>query len=520
MRVRLVSLLALAAAALALVVAGCGGGDDSSGSDPAAVAPAASPVYIQVALKPEGTLQSNIESLAAKVAGVDNLGALIVEELESSAVSSDEDLDFSKEIEPWLGEKAGISLQQYDGDDFQGFAVAIQSTDTDATQDFIDKQSADEVAKKGSYEGSEFLIEEDDDTAVGIVGDFLVVAEDEDSFKAVVDASDGDSLADEDAYTSAIGNAPDDSLADVFVDIGGLIEESGGTIDPEAQQFLETAGIDAKEATAIASLVPGADQVEINFSTNAAGDNPPTGDASKMLGSLPGGSFAALATADFGERFNEAIDRLDETGIPGEIEPNELKKALKEEANIDLEKIGSSIGDIGVFAQGNTENNLTGALVLESTSAKEATNTVSNIGLLLRATGTPGVTAISGDATGFSIRDADLGGQPIVVAAKGDKIAVSYGLAASTQALTAGQGSTLAENPAFKAAGSALGDTPISGFVAGPAALALIENMLPAEEQAELEELRPYLDKIEYVAIGAGASGDLATSKLIIGFTP
>ncbi len=519
MRVRLVSLLALAAAALALVVVGCGGSDEGSGSDPAAVAPASSPVYIQVALQPEGTLQSNIESLVSKVAGIDNLGDLIVEELEDSALSSGEELDFSKEIEPWLGEQAGISLQEYDGEDFQGYAVAIQSTDTDATQDFIDKQSADEEVKKGSYEGTDFLIETDDDSAVGIVGDFLVIAEDEDSFKAVVDAADGDSLVDQDTYTSAIGNAPEDSLADVFVDIGGLIEESGGTIDPEAQQFLETAGIEAKDATAIASLVPDADQIEINFSTNAAGDNPPTGDASKMLGSLPGGSFAALATADFGARFSEAIDSLDETGIPGEIKPNELKSALKEEAGIDLDKIGASIGDIGVFAQGNTENNLTGALVLESTSSKEATNTVSNIGLLLRATGTPGITAISGEATGFSIRDADLGRQPIVVAAKGDKIAVSYGLAASAQALSAGQGATLAENPAFKAAAGALGDTPISGFVSGQAALALVENMLPTDEQAELEELRPYLDKVEFVAIGAGTDGELATSKLIVGFT-
>lgn len=518
MKVRLISLLTLAVAAFALAVAGCGGGD-SSGSDPATVAPASSPVYIQVALKPEGTLASNIETLVSKVAGIDDIGGLIVEEIEDSALSSGEDLDFGKEIEPWLGEQAGISLQEYDGDDFQGYAVAIQSTDTEATQAFIDKQSADEVAEEGSYEGTDFIIEEDDDTAIGIVGDFLVIAEDEDSFKAAVDAADGDSLADEDTYASAIGEAPDESLADVFVDIGGLIEESGGTVDPEAQQFLETAGIEAKEATAIASLVPGSDQIEVDFSTNAAGDNPPTGDASAMLGSLPGGSFAALATADFGERFSEAIDSLDESGIPGEIEPNELKSVLKEEAGIDLDKIGASIGDIGLFAQGNAENNLTGALVLESTSSKEATNTVSNIGLLLRATGTPGVTALSGEASGFSIRNADLGGEPIVVAAKGDKIAISYGLAASAQALSAGQGSTLAENPAFKAASASLGDTPISGFVAGPAALALIENMLPAEEQAELEELRPYLDKVEYIAIGAGGSGDLATSKLIVGFT-
>ncbi|MBK5219755.1 MAG: DUF3352 domain-containing protein [Thermoleophilia bacterium] len=507
----------MATAAIALIAAGCGGGDDSSGSDPAAVAPPKSPVFIDVSVRPEGTLQSNIEALAKNVAGIDNLGELIVSEIEDSALSSGEDFDYAKEVEPWLGEKAGISLQEYDGNDFAGYAVAIPSTDTGATQDFIDKQSADEVAEEGSYEGSDFKVEEDD-TTIGVVGDFLVIAEDEKSFKAAVDAGDGESLADVDAYNSAVGAAPSESLANVFVDIGGLIEESGGTVDPEAQQFLESAGIEPKEATALASVVPGSDQIEIDFSTNAAGDNPPTGDASQLLGSLPGGSFAAFSSAEFGERLGEAIDRLDEVGIPGEIQPNELKDVMKA-AGIDLEKIGGSIGDVALFAQGNTEQNLTGAVVLETTSSKEATNTVSNIGLLLRATGTPGVTAISGKATGFSIRSPELGDQPLVVAAQGEKIAISYGLAASAQALSAGTSATLAENPAFKAAGEALGDVPISGFVAGPAALALIENLIPAEDLAELEEAKPFLDKVGYAAIGAGSSGDLATAKLIVGFT-
>ena len=66
--------------------------------------------------------------------------------------------------------------------------------------------------------------------------------------------------------------------------------------------------------------------------------------------------------------------------------------------------------------------------MLTTENAKEATNTVANIGLLLRATGTPGVTAISGKASGFSVRSAELGAKPLVVAAEGERIAISYGL--------------------------------------------------------------------------------------------
>lgn len=514
MKVRLVHFLALATAAAALIVAGCGG-DDSSGSDPAAVAPAESPVFIDVAVRPEGELQTNLETLAKDLAGVDDLGGFVIEQLEESAAGDGEDFDYEKEVEPWLGEKAGISLQGYDGEDFQGFVVAVATTDTGAAQEFVD-DNADEVVEEPSYEGTDFKVEEDEQ-AVGIVGDFLVFAEDEASFKAAVDASNEESLADQDAYTSAVDAAPADSFANVFVDVGGLIEESGGAIDPETEGFLETAGIEPKDATALVSVVPGSNQIEIDFATDLVGDDPPTGDASQLLGSLPGGSFAAFATTEFGKRLSEAIDQLDENGIPGELEPNELKSAMKA-ANIDLDRIGGSIEDLGAFAQGNTESNLTGAVVLTTTDAKEAKNTVSNIGLLLRASQTPGVTAISENGvSGFSIRADDLGGQPLVVAAKEEKIAISYGPGAAAAALTAGKSATLAENPAFKAAGDALGDTPLSGFIAGPATVALVENMLAPEEAAELAEVRPLLDKIEYIAIGTGSDGDLATSKLIIG---
>jgi hypothetical protein len=516
MNLRLLSIFAAVTAALALVVAGCGGSSsssDGSGGDPATLAPAGVPVYIEGTVRPEGSLKASIESLASKVAGITDPGGLIVSALENEASSEGEELDYEKEVEPWLGDNAGLFLQEYDGEDFQGYGIAIESTDTGATQAFVDKQSKD--GKAGSYEGTDFQINHDG-TVVGVIGDYLAVAEDEKSFEAMVDANDGESLADDESFSSSLGEVPSESLADAFVDIGALVEESGGTIDAEAQQFLETAGINAKEATAVASIVPGADQIEIDVSTNAVGDNPPSGDASELLASLPGGSFAAVAAADFGKSFGEAIDNLDKSGIPGQIPPNELKKTMSA-AGIDLDKIAASVGDVALFAQGNSERNLTGAVVMETTGSDDATNTVANIGTLLRATGTSGVTALSGKATGFSIRDPELGRQPLVVAAQGNRIAISYGLAASAQALSAGSGSTLASNPEYKEAVAALGGTPISGFVNGPAAVALAKNLIPPAELGEFESFRPYLDKVGYVAIGAGSSGDLATAKLIVG---
>ncbi len=445
--------------------------------------------------------------------------SLIVSELESSATDSGEELDYEKEIEPWLGETGGMFFQDYDGEDFNRYGIAVQTTDADASQAFIDKrsESGDEEVKDGSYDGVDYKVGSEDETTVGVIGDFVAIAEDEATFKQMVDASGGDSLADEETYSKAVDAAPAESFADVFVDIGGLIDSSGGEIDPEAQQLLDSAGLDPREATAVASLIPGASEIEIDLSTDVGGENPPSGDASALLGSLPADSAAAIAASGFGERLGEALDQLDANGIPGEIPPKKFKSTLKE-AGIDVDKIAASIGDLGVFAEGNSERSLAGAAVLETKNAEEARNTVANVGLLLRASETRGVTALSGKFSGFSVRSEDLGPKPLVVAAAGARIAIAYGLPAATRVLAGSSGQTLADTPLYEEAVSALGGTPISGFADGPAALRVASALFAgSDDEEDFREAKPYLTKIEYLAIGAGAEGDLAAVRLVAG---
>lgn len=516
MKLRLAPFLLLVALA-ALLVAGCGSSDDggSGGTDPAGVAPAGVPVFIDATIRPEGETKANIEALAQKIAGIDDLGELIVEELESSAADDGEELDFEKEVEPWLGDEAGIFLQEYEEDDFEGYGAAIQASDEEEARDFVNEQieADDEEAKDGSYEGVDFKVEEDG-TAVGVFDGLVVLAEDEAIFKEMVDASNGENLAGEEAYTSATSDVPSDSAADVFVDIGALIDEAGGEIDSDTQLFLDSLGLEPDEATAVASVVPGSNHVEIDFSTDISGENPPSGDASELLGTLPGTAVGALASAEFGKRFDEGIDQIDKEGIPGSVPPNELKKTLKE-AGIDLEAIAGSIGDVGLYVTGNSEKTLAGALVMETEEASEAQNTVSNVGLFLRKAGISGVTKISGEASGFSIRSPELGRQPVVVAAKGNRIAIGYGLASVGSAFEE-SGKTLGDSTAYKDATGILGSTPIAAFVNGPSALNLATALMPAGDE-DFEAAKPYLQKIEYLALGSEASDDLATAKLIVG---
>ena len=511
----------LFALTLALFVAGCGeddaGSSQSSSAGPtmAGFAAPGSVVYVEGELKPTGEMKSNVDSVAAIISGSDTLGGLIISELEESARESGETFDYQREVEPWLGEKASVAFEKVEEDgDLSEPLIAIETADEAASQKFIDaRASQGGKYRSASYEGIEIKIGGSEQNAIGVFDGAVVIADDEAAFKAAVDASAGDSLADEARFADAIAAASAESFADVYVDVGAVIGQSGDRIDDQASEALDSAGIDPSEATAVASVIPGADEIEVELSSDLGGEKPPSGDVSELLGSLPADSFAAFAVSGFGEQLQEAIDNLDETGIPPELKPGELKDTLNE-AGIDLDKIAASVEDAAVFAEGASEASLGGAMVLSVDQSGEATKAIAQLGTLLRSAGAPGITALKEGAAGFSIRSPELGDKPLVVATEGSRIAIGYGLAQTLRGLKAG-GATLSGDATYKAAVASLGKTPISAFADGPAALALADALVPRSE-SDYQEAKPYLRKIAYLALGS-TEDEPPTAKLIVG---
>jgi hypothetical protein len=518
MRLRLLILLPAALSVALLGLPGCGDGGGSGGL--AGVAKPGTVVFVDGTIRPEGELKSNTDRAARTIGGIDNLGEFIVEKLEEEALQEGEPFDYEREVEPWLGDGAGVAFERVEEDgDLSDPLIVVESTDAEATQEFIDRQAqrSEEPYRDASYEGVDFKVGGEDDDAVGLIDENLVLAEDEAAFQAAVDASEGDSLADEERYDATISDATEDSLADVYVDLGTILKQSGDEIDPQALSFLQQAspGFDPNESTLVASVLPGEDQIELDISSDLGEAEAPSGDPSELLGSLPAGAFAAIGVSGFGEQLQEAVDSIDESGIPGEVPPGALKGQLKA-IGLNLDKFVGSLGDAGVFAEGRTEGTLGGALVLTTDDSGQAADTVASIGRLLRGTGTPGVTAVTGNASGFSIRDKEeLGDKPVVIVTKGERIAIGYGLRPTLRGLT-GSGPTLADTPAYGEAVSALGDTPIQAFVAGPAALRLADSLIPPSD-ADFEEAKRYLRSIGSIALGSESEGDQATARLIVG---
>ncbi|HEX9966937.1 MAG TPA: hypothetical protein VGB06_03220, partial [Solirubrobacterales bacterium] len=156
------SLLLIGGTLLAiLALGGCGDGGSADGdgeSSLASIAPPTAPIFIEGTIRPKGQLQRDVEAAVKAIAGIDDPGAEIISKLEEEADEEGEPLDYETEVEPWLGERAGMYLNEFDGEDFQQFAVAVETTDPDAAQSFIEKQAeADEdPIDDASYEGVEY----------------------------------------------------------------------------------------------------------------------------------------------------------------------------------------------------------------------------------------------------------------------------------------------------------------------------------------------------------------------------
>lgn len=510
--------------AFALVVAfgisacggGGGGGSDLAADDPATLAPADAPLYVQATLRPKGKAKADVESLAKTVSGFDDPVGQLISELDKSfnneTYLSGKRVSFANDIDPWLGSKAGLFVESF-GDD-PPVAGIVQTTDTKATQQFIDdtKQKGDRYA---SYKGVKYGVDGDDGTAYGVVDDFLVVG-DVPAFKNAVDVSKGgDSLADQSKFTDALNEAPSGSLADLYLDVEGA-DKAIRAKDPSSARGFEASVGDTTGKNALLSLVPTADSLELDASTNAQ-QNVTAGDLSSLIETFPADSFATIGLSDLGETINRVIDQLDKAGVPG-VSRATIEQQLSQ-AGLSLDDLTGALGDLGVFVTGQDRASLQAAAVITTKDPKAAEKLISKL------TAITGLAQLSGQSgiepapvgQGISIRDPqELGPQPLIVTTEGDRIAIGYGEQATKQALAKDAGSTLADDSSYKEAVSALGGNSVSGYVALPGVFKLADA-LGSLRDPNYQQARPYLQHLSYLVFGSGKQGDVSTAKAVVG---
>jgi len=518
--VRALVLALAAAAALALASCGGGGGGGLADDDPATLAPADAPFYLQATLRPKGEAKANTESLASTITGFDDpfgeLVSYVDQNINDEPTLSGRKLSFEKDIEPWAGSKGGLFVQTFSGDDPPAAGI-VQTTDPEATQRFIDdaKQKGDTDA---SYKGVDYLVDGDDGTAIGVVDDFFV-AGDEPAFKQVVDVSKGaESLADQGEFTEALDGAPEGSLVDGHLDVERVVKQAEAE-DPSTAQGVDATLGDTSGRNALFSLIPNKDSIELDATTNLD-QNFTGGDLSSLIESFPDTSFVALGVPDLGALIDKAIDQLDQGGVPG-LSRSAIDEQLSQ-AGLSLDEITGALGDLGIFVSGQDRATLQGAGVIQTKDPAAAEKLISKL------TAITGLAQLSGDSgvkpapigQGISITDPqEIGPQPLVVTTLNDKIAIGYGEQATAEALGKGGAGTLADDPTYKQAVGALGGNGVSGYVSLDGVFRLADA-LGSLDDPQYQQARPYLQHLTYFIFGSGEGGDRSSSKAIVGVRP
>jgi uncharacterized protein DUF3352 len=518
--IRAASLAALSL--LAALVVACGGGAASGDADPASAVPANAMLYAEVVIRPEGDLREDALDAAGKVLSTDDPEGKLREFVDKAfAESGDADLDYDRDIKPWLGERAALWLSQRvdeDGDP-SGAAVIDVTSGEDAMGSIRRGVEADGgKLTKRSHNGVDYEVDESDNTAVGVVDDELLLIGPEAELKASIDAQKGDSLAEADRYKKGVDALDDERLAHFYMDLRTLFQLAAKSSpgDTDFQAFEQFFPID-KLPPIVGSFQANGERLALDVAVRgdslkqmgplAAGWG---GGSTDLVKELPGDAWAAFGTPDYGETIKQTLN-----AYAGMLGGPAMKQQLQSQYGIDIDAdVLDWIGDVALFVRGDTLQSLDGAAVIQVKDSGKAERGFTKLVGLLQAAG--GVQAkpvkVDGADTAFSVSSPDLP-KPIVLARSSERVVIAYGGDAAKAAFS--PSSKLGDSELYGAATDALGDVDPALMLSMPAVVKLAEAS--GSTDAEFEQAKPYLDAYDVIAYGIESGDDGGKFRLVAG---
>ena len=507
---------------LAALVVACGGGGAGGEADPASAVPADAMLYAEVNVRPEGDLRDDALDAAGKVLRTDDPEGRIRALLDKAfAEAETTDLDYEKDIKPWLGDRLGLWLSsRLDSEGDPGAAVVVAVTDPDAAMDAVRKGNREKLTSR-SYNGVDYQVDQDG-AAMGIVGDDFLAVGQEAEFKKTVDAQKGQSLGESDRYRKALEKLDDQRLAHFYLDFKRIFDlaasESGSADRQELQQLQSIIPFD-KFGPITGSFQADGDRLALDVAFSANGAAPGGalgklywGGSTSLLEELPGESWAAFGAPEYGQSLKAALDEY--AGLLG---GTAARQQLQRQFGIDLdEDVLSWIGDVAFFVRGDSLPDLDGGAVIQVTDDAKATKGFNKLVGLVQTTAGIGAKPlrIDGAETAFELSDPSLG-KPIVLARSSEKVVITYGRAAAAAALK--PASKLGDSETWEQAKDALGDDDMqpSLFVAVPPILSLVESS--GSTDADYERAKPYLEAYDVFALGSKSEGGTGRVRFAAG---
>jgi len=504
---------------LAALVVACGGGAASGDADPASAAPANAMLYAEVAIQPDGDLREDALDAAGKVLNTDDPEGKI-RELLDKALADEENLDYDKDIKPWLGERAGFWMNSnVTAGGEPAAAVIVDVTNGDDAMGAIRRgaeKNGDKLTKR-SHNGVDYEVDQDG-VAAGVVDDELLLIGPEPQVKQSIDAQKGSSLAEAERYKQGVDALEDERLAHFYLDARRFFElaAQGGANQQDLQTFKQLVPVE-KLPPIVGSFQANGDRLALDVTVRGEGlkDLGPlaagwTSGGTDLVKELPGDAWGAFGFAKYGEALKSTLN-----AYAGMLGGPAMKQQLKNQYGIDIDAdVLDWIGDVAVFVRGDTLDSLDGAAVIQVVDSAKAERGFSKLVGLLQAAG--GVKArpvdVDGADTAFSVSSPDLP-KPIVLARSSERVVIAYGGNAAKAAFA--PSSTFGDSDIYSEAADSLGDVEPSFLVSMPTVLKLVDASGSADPS--FEQARPYLDAYDVIAYGIAGDDDGGRFRLVAG---
>jgi hypothetical protein len=476
-------------------------------------------------------------------------------------------LNYEREVAPWLGPHAGIFLTSlssssgallslvkqgllggsassafpFGASAVQG-AIVLDTSDVAKARSFIDMQARHAGAHASTYRGVAYETTSAG-VAFGVVKRFAVIGS-EAGLHSVVDTTlGGSSLADAGGYSKLLAAAPSNALAHIYTSPASSTQ--AGT--PEGASGLLTLLAGTREANI--SLVPSASSLTIDADTSASGSGS-AGEAGGLLavdpegeqalGEMPGESWLAIGLGHLSTTLTQDVQGLQSLGslastlggagpesnaglslsglLSGLTTPLSELGADTPQARADF---ASWMGSAGIFASGGSLLELKAAVVIASKNPARSRAAVAELADQLRKAG-ESVSSVSLPGTEAAV-GARLNGLPVVlyIAAGRDSAGQAkfvLGIGEASVAAALNPSSTLSDAASRSAATTALAEsTQPSVIVSFPTLVSLLEG-LGLSESPSISKFVPYLRSVTTLAGGGhNLGGGVDRFKLVLG---
>lgn len=369
----------------------------------------------------------------------------IATEVSDEASDDEDEVDFEKDVDPWLGETAGAALLSApEGDEDEGeFFAWFDIEDSAKFEDFAKEEDLEAGDKIGDYET--FDGGEDQETFIAYNDELGIVAESRKQLEEYVEY-DGDSITEADGVGDAVDEVGDDALMTLVLSGDGARKAIADT--PEFESLKNAKQLKDFHALAV-SVSAEDDGMRLSGFVGADGEDAPENQEHELFDSLPSDTLFAIGGHDFGGTLKQVADEAGkdnaqvQQGIGAAtaalgVDVDDLAEAFDGEFVLGMsasdEGLGSLAGSVAGAFMGGGLSGADPAAIAKSASIILAFEETGDSGETLdkltgAVSGLVGATEApkEGNSGDFETKTLDVSGFPVTTGASDDVAALTFG---------------------------------------------------------------------------------------------